>query len=175
MAPTATRLAMGIVLAAALLAACARTQDPSQAGFFSGTANIVDGTYDRRIYEREAALASARSTSQQLEAELAASQAEAMQLQQQQTALQQRLYALDTQNAGLRQQIAVARQQAAADDASLRQLETRLADLERRRTELRDVPTADPGAQAELERLERETAEIRRAIDEIMELNRVVE
>ena len=80
MARTALKLATGAVLAAAALSACARTQDPAQAGFFSGTANIIDGTYDRRISERQAALASARATSQQLEAELAVSRADAARL-----------------------------------------------------------------------------------------------
>ena len=33
---------------------CARNQDPSQAGFFSGVANLADGTYDQRVADREA-------------------------------------------------------------------------------------------------------------------------
>ena len=176
MASSALKLAPGLIVAAVGLSACAQTQDPARAGFFSGTANIISGTYDRRVAERESTLASTRATSAQLEAELASSRAEASALQQQEAELQQRLYALDAQNAGLRQQIAVARQQAVTDEASLRQLESRLTDLEQRRSFLRSATTtADPGAEDELRRLERETQEIRRAIDEIMDLNRVVE
>jgi chromosome segregation ATPase len=46
-------LALGTTLA---LSACQTNQDPSQGGFLSGISNLNNGTYERRVQERQEAL-----------------------------------------------------------------------------------------------------------------------
>ncbi len=47
---------MMVLAAAASLAACATTDDPAKGGFFSGVKNLSDGTYDRRVDEKQKTL-----------------------------------------------------------------------------------------------------------------------
>lgn len=60
------KLWMTAALAALIaLPGCARTDDPAKGGFFSGIANMSDGTYERRQQERKEALENAQDINQQ--------------------------------------------------------------------------------------------------------------
>ncbi|HEU0221354.1 MAG TPA: hypothetical protein VFR34_03960 [Paracoccaceae bacterium] len=60
---------MRMALLALGLAACATTEDPAEGGFISGVRNLSEGTYERRIEEREAEVEEAGSETAALEAE----------------------------------------------------------------------------------------------------------
>ena len=47
---------ISIVALAACLAACATTDDPSKGGFISGIKNLNDGTYQKRVDDRQKSL-----------------------------------------------------------------------------------------------------------------------
>jgi septal ring factor EnvC (AmiA/AmiB activator) len=67
------RTALPATLSAALLlAACTRSDDPADGGFYSGVAGIAGGGYDARIAEREAGVAASQARGAELSAELAA-------------------------------------------------------------------------------------------------------
>lgn len=55
-----------------LLAACATSERPGDGGFVSGLKNISDGTYEKRIAEREARVSAGREETGRLEGEKAA-------------------------------------------------------------------------------------------------------
>ena len=153
-----------LVLPVAGCAGC--SGDPAQAGFSCGVANAVDGTYDRRIAERQAALTSTQGTSRALQAELAATRSALAALDADERALQQQLSRLDRDNRALRDRLDRARREQAASDATLRSLEAELAGLERRRTALADGSSpGDAATWAELDALQNPTQELQRIID----------
>ena len=160
-------LPVALSLLALPVAGCAGCSgDPARAGFSCGVANAVDGTYDRRIAERQAALASTQGTSRALQAELAASRSTLAALDADERSLQQQLARLDRDNRALSDRLDQARREQAASDATLRALEAELAALERRRTALADGPSSgDPATWAELEALQNQTEDLQRIID----------
>lgn len=62
--PVASAVLIGIGLA---LCGCQPTQDPAQAGFFSGWGNIASGVYDQRIVVKQQELSNAQMLQQQLQ------------------------------------------------------------------------------------------------------------
>lgn len=60
---------MRLVLILPLLAACASSENPADGGFLSGVQNISDGTYERRVEEREATVDEGREETAALETE----------------------------------------------------------------------------------------------------------
>jgi hypothetical protein len=105
---SATRLALTSGLL--LLAACAPTRDPNQAGFFSGIANIVGGAYeeDTAALGAEAAaseqrVAALQAENQRLTREMAELDAEERRLRERQRALGERLMAQERRLQELRQ------------------------------------------------------------------------
>ncbi len=172
-----------IVLSAAALclltlpiAGCAGcTGDPSQAGFSCGVANAVSGTYDRRIAEREAALASTRGTSTALQGQLEDLDRELASLDRQEQSMQRQLQQIGSQNRSLRTRLTEARSRQSASDAQLRALERQLDDLERRRVRLGNPSPDSPQDLAELEALRTQTAELQQIIDGLTEGAEIVE
>jgi len=63
--------AWSAALAATLvLGGCQTSEDPAKGGFFSGVANLSDGTYDKRQQERKQALENEQDANQQKQREL---------------------------------------------------------------------------------------------------------
>lgn len=71
-------LAGGLIL---LLAACSVSEDPADGGFLSGVSGLSSGTYDQRIDEKTAAVATEQQRQAQLTAELSGLEAEYAALQ----------------------------------------------------------------------------------------------
>lgn len=102
----------------AVTAGCARSEDPAKGGFFSGLANISDGTYDKRQQERQEAVENEqdqklqkqreleRTTAQRdaVAAERAKAEARAAALESEVQALKARLAKSKTQHADLQRQ-----------------------------------------------------------------------
>lgn len=71
------RAALVTASLAAALWGCARDPDPASAGYFSGLGNVVDGTYDRRVAEREQDAQRAEAMAREMQARANAARAEA--------------------------------------------------------------------------------------------------
>jgi len=71
---TALLLTAGLSLS---LGACAREEDPNRAGYFSGIGNVIDGTYDRRVAEREQDAQRAEAMAREMQARAGTARAEA--------------------------------------------------------------------------------------------------
>lgn len=161
-------------LAAALaLAACTGTQDPSQAGFLDGVANLAGGTYDQRIVERQAAAASTHQQADQLALRAAELERERQTLAAQEAQLNARVRQVNTEVSAQQARLQTLRAQRQADEAQLGQLDARLGDLRRQLAQANTNPT--PNTSAEIERLEQEIAQLTRVIDELIATTAVVE
>jgi len=154
-------------LSAVLLSAgCSGTQDPAQAGFLDGVANLSSGAYDERIEQREVARASAEVEAARLEARAVELDAERRALAAQEAAARQRLQRM---NSNLAQQQARLREleaQEGANRAQLAEMQARARAMEARRERLSADP--DPALEGEVNRLEQEVASLRRDIDTII-------
>ena len=160
---------LGIGLAAIVLVAsgCSGTQDPAQAGFLDGVANLAGGTYDARIEQREQARAAAEVEASRLEARAAELETERRALAAEEAAARDRLQRL---NVGIAQQQAQLRDletRQGVDQQRLAQLRTWVQDLETRRDSLLSEDP-DPTLQREVDQLEREVALLRQDIDAII-------
>ncbi len=166
-----TAAAAGVAVAAAL-GGCAGTEDPAQAGFLDGMANLADGTYEDRqlrlsveAYYREqrARAMAARADALERRAEGLADEA---------AGLERELAALDAELGALGRRLERSRQRHAAADHELEALEARLATVERRRRQAAADGTVDP---AEIARLEEENRRIRESLNRLIALQSVVE
>ena len=168
---TATKAAAGLVALA--LAACTGTQDPSQAGFFDGVANLAGGTYDQRVAERQAAAASAHQQADQLALRAAELERERETLAAQEAQLSARVQQVNAEVYTQQARLQTLRTRQQTDQAQLSQLESRLSDLQRQLNRANTNPA--PDTSAEIERLEREIAQLTRVIDDLIATTAVVE
>ena len=142
-----------------LLAGCAREEDPSKAGFFSGIGNLATGSYDRRLEQRQQELSEAERLKQQMAARAAESD---RQREQSEAALrnrQARLARLDGDIDRLQLRLDTLKRQRTGDATRLRDAERRLAGL---RDERRQAAPA--GDDAELRDIEQRLRTMDRAI-----------
>jgi chromosome segregation ATPase len=160
---------------AAVLAvgACTGTQDPSQAGFFDGAANLASGTYDQRVAQREAAAASAQQRADQLALRAQQLEQQRQTLAAQEASLRTRVQQVNAEVYTQRTRLQDLRDSRQADEAELARLESRLDGLQSDLDEARANP--QPDNRAEIARLEREVAELTQVIDEMVATTAVVE
>ena len=163
----AIAIRLGAVATVAVLAAgCAQTSDPAEAGFFSGVSNLATGTYDQRVADREAARARAQTEADRLAARAAELDAERQALAREEAAALQRLQNVNADIAAQQARLTELSGRRDVDTQRLDDLQSRAADLQRRRDTLAaSPPTSDP---AEIERLEREIDDLRQVIDSII-------
>lgn len=157
-----------VIFGLILLAACAPTRDPNQAGFFSGIANIVGGAYEEDTAAMQAEadaseqrLTALREENQRLTREMGDLDAEERRLRERQRALNERLMEQERTLQELRGR-------RDADQAELNRLSAQLQALEaeQRRLGAERAAEVDP---AELQRLEAENQELERALDQMLE------
>ena len=169
------RIVMVAGLCGVLAAAgCARTEDPAQAGFLSGVANLADGTYNQRVSEREAARDRAQNQANQLAARAAELDGERRQLALQEANAYQRLENLNGQLALERARLAQLDQQTNVDQSRLGSLQNRADSLEAQRIQLTNAPANQVDA-AEVEALQQEIDALRSVIDSMISDLAVVE
>ncbi|MCA8907318.1 MAG: hypothetical protein KDA49_17325 [Rhodospirillaceae bacterium] len=153
---------------------CARNQDPSQAGFFSGVANLADGTYDQRVADREATRDRTVAQADQLAARAAELDQERRQLAVEEANALQRLQNLNGQIALEQARLAQLGQQQNVDRNQLSMLQTRASNLEQQRLQLQSAPPTQVNNQ-ELDELQQEVDALRSVIDSMIEGLAVVE
>lgn len=164
----AGRCGAALLGAVLVLGGCARTEDPARAGFFSGIANLADGTYERRGAELDRRAADSEAQARYLEQRAAALETERRQLDAEEQALRARTARLDAELAAMRRRLAEARRQQGADQARLAELQARADALRRRQEQVEQAPP-DPALTAEIERIERENRELMALIDRMMQ------
>ena len=161
------------VAAMLALAGCTGTQDPSQAGFLDGVANLAGGTYDRRVAERQAAAASAEWQADQLALRAAELETERQRLAAEQARLDARVRQINAEVGVQSTRLATLRNQYQADTAELARLEAQLSDLQRQLASSAVNPTDQTAV--EIDRLEREIASLTRVIDNLIATTAVAE
>ena len=114
------------------------TDDPTQAGFACGLANVLDGTYDDAIRDRQNTLAAAQQDEVIAGQRAAAADAEARRLEAEVSQARARLNAVDSDARELRQRLDAAEAERTIAQSEVDALERRLAEAERR---LRDAQT----------------------------------
>ena len=157
-----------LIAAAVGLGACQTTEDPSQAGFFSGVGNLASGTYDQRISDREAAVARTEAQADLLARRAGELESERQSLEAQEFQARQRLASVNSDIATQQARLTSLRQQQAVDQSQLSQLQERIDALQRRRNELAANPEQSASSAEEIAQLEREITELRQVIDSII-------
>src|SRR4051794_33371617 len=153
-------VALGLVaLGLLVLAACQRTEDPARAGFFSGLANTVSGTYEQRIDQKQQELSETERMKQSLarradEAERDRAQSDAALKDR-----QLRLAAMDDQLQRMERQLDQLRAQRSGDRVKLADAERRVAALKQQRAQ------ADPADDAQVRQLDQQVQTLGRAIN----------
>lgn len=139
------KLTKTVILTASLalsLGACAREQDPNNAGYFSGIGNVVDGTYDRRVAEREQDAQRAEQMAREMQARASAAQAEARATSASLTAAEARNRAQKAELARLDIALREASRNRAARAEDLAAARVRLDAAKRRQQQLEQHPPA---------------------------------
>jgi chromosome segregation ATPase len=168
-------LALALTIAGgAALAGCTGTQDPAQAGFFDGAGNLLSGTYDQRVAEREELAARTEADAQQLAGRADELERQRVTLESQEAAARARVQRVNADIQTQQSRLASLRQNQQVNQQELARLQAQADDLDRRMAELRNTPN-DPAAAAELAQLERENAELRQVIDQMFETIAVAE
>ena len=165
-------IALGLAASLILLSACQRSEDPAKAGFFDGAANLIDGTYE----ERQTTLQSEAATKES-QADVKAREAEALRneselLAAEERVLRRQVAELDRNLEALRLRLAKGRTEAGADQAALAALEMELNELEAQR---RAAGSGGGVTAEEIALLRLEEDELRRSIDQLLEIQTTIE
>ncbi|MFA5119848.1 hypothetical protein [Zavarzinia sp.] len=154
-----------LLAGAMLLGACARDPNPASAGYFSGLGNVLDGTYDQRVAERQADAARAEQMAQEMQARAAQSRSEAAVTSAQVDALRARNAKQKAELNRLQAAYERARQNRNARAAELDAAQAQLDAARRRQRELEQHPPADP---AERARQQAELDQQLKALDDLI-------
>ncbi len=92
-------------------AGCARSEDPAKGGFFSGIANLSDGTYDKRQQERKEAVENEQDVNLQKQRELERTNAQKDALEAQRVDAEARAAALENDVQALKARLAKSKTQ----------------------------------------------------------------
>ena len=134
---------------AALLGACATTDDPREGGFIGGVQGLSSGAYQQRVSEREDNLAKLRAMQADLEQDSAALQAQKGKRQQLLAEEKRKLASLDSEVEALQRKLTAMGQESATSDDRVRDLRDRVADLKARLgKQTRDIDRLEGGGSA---------------------------
>lgn len=141
------------------LGGCARSEDPAKGGFFSGIANMSDGTYDRRQQERKEALENEQDVNLQKQRELERTTAQKEAVATQRAQVEAQAAALEREVATLKSRLAKAKTQ--RGDLQ------RQADILQAKIDVLQQDTFTPPADkaARLDALRKEKADLEKQID----------
>lgn len=156
-------LALGATLA---LSACQTNQDPSQGGFLSGVSNLSNGTYERRVQERQETLENEQDVNLQrnrsverLNAQSAdvrasrnAAEADYIEMNRELNSLRAKLAKAEAANASKKAEAAALQQQIDALAAKMKMVQ-------------QDTFTPDADKQTRLDALRRERSALEREVD----------
>lgn len=145
--------------------ACATTENPAEAGFFSGIANIASGTYDRRIDQREQDLARERQDQADLQNRLRVARTERERTQIERQEIERKVARMQGDLAAMRRDLTAARGRAEVDRGKLQAAERELAALEQEQRRLAQNPSL---SNAERERQFQAAEEKRRRLRRAM-------
>ncbi len=150
----------GAALAATLvLGGCKTSEDPAQGGFFSGVANLSDGTYAKRQQERQQALENEQDANQQKQRELERTNAQRDAVAAERARAEKRYAALTAEVKALKARLAKAKGQHADLQRTADALQAKIDLLKS------DGFTPDAEKQARLEALRKEKAALEGQID----------
>lgn len=150
----------GVLLLSA--AGCARTEDPAQGGFFSGLANMTDGTYDRRQQARHEALENEQDKNLQQQRELERTNAH-------RDALAAERARIEADAAGLDREVAALKAKLARAKSSRNDLSHQADVLQGQIDVLRRDSFSPPAdKQARLQELQKQKAELEKQIDTLI-------
>lgn len=156
-------LAASLVLG---LAACKTTEDPAKGGFFSGVANMVDGTYEDRIKERQTNLENEQDRQLQQSRQLSQVSAQSEEIALERKAAEKRYSALQTELKSLRNKLAKAETNSKQKKAEVADLTKQVEALEAKANMLqKDTFTPDAEKQKRLEALRKEREALEREVD----------
>lgn len=141
------------------LGGCARNEDPAKGGFFSGLANMSDGTYERRQQDRKEALENEQDQNLQKQRELERANAQKDAVAAQRAQVEAQANALESELSALKAKLA----KAGSQRADLQ----RQADVLQAKIDVLQQDTFTPPADkaARLDGLRKEKAALEKQID----------
>lgn len=141
------------------LGGCARNEDPAKGGFFSGIANMSDGTYERRQQDRKEALENEQDVNLQKQRELERTNAQRDAMAAQRAQVESQAAALESEVLSLKAKLAKAKTQ----HGDLQ----RQADVLQAKIDVLQQDTFTPPADkaARLDALRKEKADLEKQID----------
>lgn len=156
-----------ILLSALALASCAANGDPAKGGFLSGVANLADGTYEKRIDDKQQALDAERTAQARQSADLAKAQTESADVRARRQAAERRYAAFDRDLKQTRARLAKLETGDAGKKAEAARLRQEIDALEsKKRMVQQDGFTPDAEKEARLAALQKE----RDALDSEIEM-----
>lgn len=162
---TISRPLLAMMLVAGL-AACATTDDPAKGGFFSGIANLSDGTYQQRVDDRQKSLENEQDTNLQQNRALERTQAQSADVTAQREAAEARYNAFVAQLNVLRARLAAGEKANAKKKTEIAGLTKQVDALQAKiRMLQQDTYTPDADKQKRLESLRLERDALNREVD----------
>jgi archaellum component FlaC len=162
--PSSHRLATIAVIVVMLSACQARTQDPAQAGFFSGASNLMSGTYQQRVNQKQQELNATEQLRDQLQARATAAKQDQEQSDAELRLWQSRVTAMDTELARLKEEFAKATAQLGSANSRVARVDAEIRVLEEQR---RRIATNSVPPPADQQRLEEKMQVVRDAVREM--------
>lgn len=157
---------IGIVAATLALSACQPNEDPAQAGFFSGAANIVGGTYDKRVQQKQTELSKTEQLRQQLEQSARRAQEEQQQTTSDLNAWEARVTQMDAELDNLKKQVAAAKHRRGVADQKVVEAQKRLEVVAAERRQLASNSLPSTAEQARYQRQMRAAREAVRLVSQ---------
>lgn len=148
---------LGILALAACLAACATTDDPSKGGFVSGLKNLSDGTYQKRVDDRQKTLENEQDTNLQQTRALERANAQSADVKAERAAAEARYASFQRDLDGMRGKLATAEKANTKKKNEAAALNKQIDSLQAKtRMVQQDTFTPDPDKERRLEALRKE-------------------
>lgn len=162
---TILRLLAVLGLSAAL-SACATNEDPAKGGFFSGMKNLTDGTYDKRVNERQKTLENEQDVNLQQTRSLERANAQSADVKAERDAAEARYAGFQRELAAMRSRLAAAEKANAKKKAEVAALNQQIDALQAKTNMVQqDSVTNEAEKQKRLESLRRERETLDREVD----------
>ncbi|HLO76548.1 MAG TPA: hypothetical protein VK196_08845 [Magnetospirillum sp.] len=157
---------LSVVALAGGLAACATNDDPAKGGFFSGVKNLSDGTYDKRVGERQKSLENERDINVQQNRALERANAQSADVKAERQAAEARYASFQRDLDGMRSRLTAAEKANARKKAESDQLKQQIDSLQAKtRMVQQDTFTPDADKQKRLEALRKEREALDREVE----------